>query len=230
MPAVFVNMAAVFAGSLIGLLCRTKIKKSFMDGIFTALALVTMVLGIISAIQTQNTLCLIICTAVGTACGTLLRLDDGIGSIGERIKNRFQGKAAGETRFTEGFVSATLLFCVGSMTIMGSLEASLHGDYSILFAKSALDFTSSIIFSATMGIGVMFSILPILVLQGGIVLAAGLFAPFLDAALVTEMSAVGGTILIGIAFNMLELSDKKMKVADMLPAIFLPILYLMITK
>ena len=129
-------------------------------------------------------------------------------------------------RFTEGFVSACILFCVGSMTIMGSLEAGINQNYDIIFAKSALDFVSSMMFGAAMGIGVPVSVFFILVFQGGLTLLANFAAPILSAEVIAEMSAAGGTILIGMGVNMLELSPKKIRIANMLPAIFLPIAFL----
>ena len=225
MLAVFVNMATVLIGSAIGILFRNKIKENYIKTIITALALVTFVIGITSAITTQNLLCVIVCMALGTILGELLRLDDRSNNVGDALKRKvLKGRFEG-SRFTEGFVSACILFCVGSMTIMGSLEAGVNHNYSIIFAKSALDFVSAMMFGAAMGVGVAFSALFILVFQGGITLLAGLVSPYLSQAVITEMTAVGGTILIGMGFNMLELSDKRVKVANMLPAIFLPIAY-----
>ena len=225
MLAVFVNMATVLVGSAIGILFRKKIKESYTKAIISALALVTIVIGVTSAITTNDLLCVIVCMALGTLLGELLRIDDRINGAGEFLKRKvLRGKFEG-SRFTEGFVSACILFCVGSMTIMGSLEAGVNKNYSIIFAKSALDFVSSMMFGAAMGIGVSFSALFILVFQGGITLLAGLVSPYLSQAIVTEMTAAGGAILIGMGLNMLELSEKRIKVANMLPAIFLPIAY-----
>ena len=226
MLAVFVNMATVLLGSAIGILFRKRIKESYTKAIISALALVTMVIGVTSAIPTQNLLCVIVCMALGTMLGELLRLDDRINGAGDWLKSKvLKGKAEG-SRFTEGFVSACILFCVGSMTIMGSLEAGVNHNYSIIFAKSALDFVSAMMFAAAMGVGVPFSALFILVFQGALTLLAGLVSPYLSQAVITEMTAAGGTILIGMGLNMLELSEKRIKVANMLPAIFLPIAYI----
>ena len=226
MLAVFVNMATVLLGSAIGILFRKRIKESYTKAIISALALVTIVIGVSSAVTTQNLLCVIVCMALGTLLGELIRLDDRINSAGDWLKQKvLRGKLEG-SRFTEGFVSACILFCVGSMTIMGSLEAGVNRNYSIIFAKSALDFVSSMMFAAAMGAGVPFAALFILVFQGGLTLLAGLVSPYLSAAVITEMTAVGGTILIGMGLNMLELSEKRIKVANMLPAIFLPIAYI----
>lgn len=225
MIAVFVNMGTVLAGSLIGILFSSRLSEKFQNAMMTALALCTVVIGVSSATATADVLCVIICMAIGTALGELMRIDDGIEHAGDFIKGKVLRGKAGESRFTEGFLSACILFCVGSMTIMGSLEAGINQDYSIIYAKSALDFVSSMAFAAAMGIGVTFSIFFILLFQGGLTLLAGLVGPALGTAVVTEMSAVGGTILIGMAVNMLGLGKERIKVANMLPAIFLPLLY-----
>ena len=226
MPAVFVNAAAVLVGSLIGILFRTKIKDKYVKSVVAALALCTMVIGISSAVGTNDILAVIICIVIGTVIGELLRIDDRIERAGDFFKRKLFKNSGGEgSRFSEGFVSACILFCVGSMTVMGSLEAGVSGDYSIIFAKSALDFVSSMAFGAAMGIGVTFSALFVIVYQGALTLLAGVVGPYLSAQVITEMNAIGGTILIGMAVNMLELSPVRIKAANMLPGIFLPIIY-----
>ncbi len=223
MIAVFVNMATVFLGSLIGIFFRNKIKKEYIDTLISALALITIVIGVSSAIKTADFLCLIICLVVGTLAGMLLKLNERLDGAGDFIKSKMPKMK--NDRFTEGFVSACILFCVGSMTIIGSFEAGISGNYDIIFAKSALDFVSSMMFGASMGIGVTFSVVFILLFQGGLTLLAGVIAPFLGNSVIIEMSAVGGTILIGMGINMLNISDKKITVANMFPAIFLPVIY-----
>ena len=225
MIAVFVNMATVLCGSLLGILLRKHLKASLQEALMKALALCTVVIGVSSAIGTQALLCVILCMVIGTALGEWLRIDDGIEHAGDFIKEKvFKGKV-GESRFTEGFVSACILFCIGSMTIVGSLEAGINRNYSIIYAKSTMDFVSSMAFGAAMGLGVTCSAVFILVFQGGLTLLSSLLAPVLSTAVVTEMSAVGGVILIGMAVNMLGLGRERIKVSNMLPAIFLPILY-----
>ena len=226
MIAVFVNMATVFFGSLLGIFFRSRLRESIQRALITALALCTVVIGISSAVKTQDILCVIICMAIGTALGELLRIDDGIEKAGDALRKKLVRKDSSGSRFSEGFVSASILFCVGSMTIVGSLEAGIHKDYSIIFAKSTLDFVSSMALGAAMGYGVTCSVLFILVMQGGLTLLAGALAPVLSEAVVLEMSAIGGTILIGMAVNMLELGKERIKVANMLPAVFLPIAYM----
>ncbi|MBQ9097366.1 MAG: DUF554 domain-containing protein [Clostridia bacterium] len=223
MIAVFVNMATVFLGSLIGIFFRNKIKKEYIDILICALALITVVIGVSSAIKTADFLCLIICLVIGTLVGMLLKLNERLDGAGDFIKSKMPKMK--NDRFTEGFVSACILFCVGSMTIIGSFEAGISGNYDIIFAKSALDFVSSMMFGASMGIGVTFSVVFILLFQGGLTLLAGVIAPFLGNSVIVEMSAVGGTILIGMGINMLNISDKKITVANMFPAVFLPVIY-----
>lgn len=230
MIAVFVNMGTVLLGSTLGIIFRNKIKQEYIDAIISALALVTIVIGITNVIETQDLLCLIICIVIGTTVGTILKIDARIDGIGDYIRKKlFKGRNVGG-RFTEGFVSACILFCVGSMTIMGSFEAGINQNYDIIFAKSALDFVSSMMFGAAMGIGVPFSIIFILLFQGGLTLLANVISPYLGAEVIVEISAVGGTMLIGMGLNMLDLSSKKVKVPNMLLGIFLPIAYLPIYK
>lgn len=225
MIAVFVNMATVIAGSLLGILLRNRLQESLQNALMKALGLCTALIGISSAVATENILCVIVCMVLGTALGEAIRIDDGIEHAGDWIKEKlFKGKV-GENRFTEGFVSACILFCIGSMTIVGSLEAGISHNYSIIYAKSTLDFVSSMAFGAAMGLGVTCSAVFILLFQGGLTLLAGLVGPALSTQVVTEMSAVGGVILIGMAINMLELGRERIKVSNMLPAIFLPIAY-----
>ena len=225
MPATFINMATVLVGSLIGIFFSSRIKEKYIQTIFAAIALCTAAIGIMSAVKTQHIIVVIVCLVIGSVIGEALRIDDRIENAGTWLNGKLFRGREGSSRFAEGFVSASILFCVGSMTIMGSLEAGIRGDYSIILAKSVLDLISSMAFGAAMGIGVTFSIFFILVYQGGITLLAGLAAPYLSDIVVTEMSAIGGVMLIGMAINMLELSDKRIRLANMLPAIFLPIIY-----
>ena len=230
MLAVFVNMATVLLGSCIGIACKNKLKPEYVSNIVSALALVTLVIGILSAVETQDILCFIVSMALGTALGTALSLEHRIDQAGEWVKHKVLGGRNASGRFAEGFVSACILFCVGSMTIMGSFAAGIEQDYSIIFAKSALDFVFAMMFGAAMGLGVTFSIFFILFFQGGLTLLANAVSPYLSTDVVVEMSAVGGAILIGLGFNLLELSEKKIKVADMLSAIFLPVAYLPLSQ
>ena len=225
MIAVFVNMATVIAGSLLGILLRNRLKERLQHALMKALGLCTALIAVSGAVATENVLCVIVCMVLGTVLGEALHIDDGIEHAGDAIKAKLFKGRLGESRFTEGFVSACILFCIGSMTIVGSLEAGINHNYSIIYAKSTLDFVSSMAFGAAMGLGVTCSAVFILVFQGGLTLLAAWVGPALSTQVVTEMSAVGGVILIGMAINLLELGRERIKVSNMLPAIFLPILY-----
>ena len=170
--------------------------------------------------------------AFGTVLGEWIRIDDARERAGDRIKSKVVKSRKGNSRFTEGFVSACILFCIGSMTIMGCLEAGINQNYSIIFAKSTLDFFSSMAFAAAMGIGVTFSAVFVLVFQGFLTLLASAVGPALSAEVVNEMSAVGGVMLIGLGLNLLGITkdQDRIKVANMLPAILLPLLYFFIVS
>lgn len=227
MLATYINCALVLVGSAIGLLFKSRISPRFMTAMTQALALCVIAIGISSAIRTENTICLLVCMVVGTCLGVALGIERRLDKLGDWVKGKVC-KPGDTSRFTEGFVTATLLYCVGSMTVMGALEAGLNDNYSILISKGVLDGVGSISFAATMGIGVAFSVIPMLLYQGGLTLLAGLVGPLLSDAMVTEMSAVGGAIILGIGVNML-FPEKRIPVGDMLPAIFLPIVYIAIT-
>ena len=225
MLAVIVNAVAVIIGGLIGTLFGSRIKELYTKAVMTCIALVTMVIGVQSAIVTSNILIVMVCLVLGTIVGTALHLDDRINGSGDKMKEKLAGTRFGGGHFAEAFVSTSILFCVGTMAVIGSIQAGLNKDYSILFAKSAMDFVSSIVFAAALGSGVFLSAVTVLVFQGAIALLAGLAAPVLSTQVVTEMSAVGGALFIGMAINLLGLREEKIKVGDMLPTIFLPILY-----
>ena len=177
MVAVLVNVATVLLGSTVGLIFRNKINEKFTKAVISALTLVTILIGLSSALGTADILCVIICMALGTIIGELIRIDDGIEGAGDFIKKKLLKGKNSENRFTEGFVTACIVFCVGSMTIMGSFEAGIHGNNSIIYAKSALEFVSSMMFAAAMGFGVPFAALFVLVFQGALTLLAGVLAP-----------------------------------------------------
>ena len=225
MLAVFINVGTVLLGAALGLLFGSKIKESYTKGIMMAIALCTFVIGVQSAVQTSSIMIVMICLVLGTVIGTALRLDDRMSGASDRIRARLKGTKLGDGPFSEAFMSTTMLFCVGTMTVIGSIEAGLNHNYEILIAKSIMDFMSALIFAAALGPGVLLSAVSILVIQGGIALLAAFAAPVLTEEVVTEMSAVGGTIFIGMAINLLGISDKRIKIGDMLPGIFLPILY-----
>lgn len=228
-----VNALAVIAGALVGLIIRRfssgKKKEgrlsSLPDALMKGVGLCVMLIGITGAIQTENIMIVIISMVIGAAIGTLLALENGITRLGEFIENKTRGKLGS---ITQGFVTASLLFCVGSMAIVGSLNSGLRGDHEMLYAKSLLDMISASIFATTMGWGVVFSAILVFAYQGVITLAASALAPVLSAAAITEMSAVGSLIIIALSLNILGLT--KIKVMNYVPAILIPILLVLFMK
>lgn len=224
MYGVLVNAAAVLVGGLIGLLLRGGISKRFQSIVSQGLALCVTLIGVLNAIKTSDMMCVIVSVIVGAVLGEALKIEQRLDRLGEAAQKRFA--SGGDSRFSEGFVTATLLYCVGAMAVVGSLQAGLTGDASTLLAKSALDGVSSVIFVSAMGPGVILSLVPLTIYQGGIALAAGALGPVLSDAVIREMSAVGGLLIIGLGLNMLEAVKIRVRVANLLPAIFLPIAYL----
>lgn len=225
MGATVINVALILLGSVIGLAFRGKIPERLTRAITCALGLCVLLIGISAAMETNSTLCVIVCMVLGTLLGEWIDIEGKMDKVGNALKTKVAAKGD-NARFSEGFVNAAVLYCVGAMAINGSLAAGLKGDWSILVSKGVIDGVTSITFAAAMGVGVMFSVLPLFVYQGGLTLLASVIGPYLSDALVAEMSAVGGVIIIGIAVNMLALGREKIRVGNMLPAIFLPAAYL----
>lgn len=225
MLATVVNVILVLVGSALGLLLKNRFSQRTGDAVIKCLGLCVLGIGLTSLLKTGDTLCVILCMVAGTLLGEWIDIEKGMDAAGELLKKTLMG-GKGESRFVEGFVTATVIYCVGAMAINGSIEAGLNHNYSIIISKGVIDGVSAITFSAAMGIGVAFSVVPLFLYQGAITLLAGVIGPSLDPAVINEMSAVGGAIIVGIAFNMLGATKEKLRVANMLPAIFLPILYL----
>lgn len=225
MLAVWINVIAVLVGSLLGLLLKNRFSQRAGQAVMSALGLCTVGIGLGSLLKSEDTLCVIICMVVGTLLGEAIDIEKRMDGMGDILRRKLV-RGEGNSRFVEGFVTATILYCVGAMAINGSIQAGLNGDYAILATKSVMDGVSAITFAAAMGLGVAFSALPILIYEGGLTLLAGVVGPYLGNAVITEMSAVGGAIIVGIAFNMLGMTKEKIRIGNMLPAIFLPILYI----
>ena len=225
MLGVLANSFAVLLGGVIGMLCGSRIKSKYTDSLMVALGLATMGMGVASTVGTTDVLCIIVCCSLGAVLGELLHLDDGVNALGRMAERKFGSKDGKGGSFTSAFVSCSIMFCVGSMAVMGSVEAGLNGDNSILFAKAVLDLIASLAYGAAMGVGVAVSFACVLVVEGALTLLAGALAPLLTDAIVTEMSAVGGVLLIGLAINLLNLRQQPIKIANMLPAVFLPAAY-----
>lgn len=224
MIAVWINMALVLVGSALGLLLKNRFPEKLGDAIRTGIGLCTLGIGLSSLLKTEDTLCVIVCMVAGVVLGEWADLERRMDAAGELLRGKLE-KPGSQSRFVEGFVTATILYCVGAMAINGSLEAGINRDYSIILSKSVMDGVTAITFAAAMGIGVAFSVIPIFLYQGGLTLLAQWVGPYLDAAVVNEMSAVGGALIVGIAINLLSLREEEVKVGNMLPAIFLPLVY-----
>lgn len=220
MIGVLVNTLTVIVGSTIGLLFRKLIPEQWTDFIMKGIALCTLYIGIDGALEGTNTLVTIISIAVGALIGAALDLDEKLNRFASGLENRFKKEGGGPT-IAEGFVTASLLFCVGAMTIVGSLQAGLTGDNTMLYTKATLDFISSLIFAASLGIGVLFAAAFVLVFQGAIVLVAQAVSPFLTDYVVSEMTCAGSILIIALGLNILGMTN--LKVMNFLPAIFLPI-------
>ena len=186
------------------------------------LALCTMYIGISGALEGNDTLQMIISIAIGALIGEIIDVDKWLEKLGAFLESKFNKKGKSGS-IAQGFITSSLLFCVGAMAIVGSLESGLKGDNTTLFTKSILDGISSIIFTSTLGIGVIFSIGTVLIYQGGIAICAGMLSNVLSTTVITNMSAVGGLLILGLGLNMLGVT--KIKIANMLPAIFIPIIF-----
>ena len=188
------------------------------------LALCTIYIGISGALEGSDTLQMIISIAIGALIGEIIDIDKWLEKLGTFLEGKFNKKGKYGS-IAQGFITSSLLFCVGAMAIVGSLESGLKGDNTTLFTKSILDGISSIIFTSTLGIGVIFSIGTVLIYQGGIAICAGMLSNVLSNTVITNMSAVGGLLILGLGLNILGVT--KIKIANMLPAIFIPIIFVL---
>ena len=233
-----VNAAAILVGSLLGMLLTwlaghfstllpagsTLLAERLKTIIMQGVALCVMYLGISGCLEGNNSLIAILSMVLGALIGELLDLDKRMRSLGDWVQKRTEHLVTngGQASISEGFVTASLLFCVGAMAIVGALQDGFTGDHSTLFAKSLLDGISSIVFGASLGLGVAFSAVAILLYQGSISLMASFLQPYLGAAVIAEMTCVGSLLIVALSLNMLGLT--KIKVMNLVPAIFLPIL------
>ncbi|MBR3819519.1 MAG: DUF554 domain-containing protein [Clostridia bacterium] len=229
MTGTLVNCVAVIVGGLIGLLLKKGIKETYAQGINKSLGIAVLIIGLNGVISNMFTvesgtlkssgeLLLIVFLVAGTLIGELLKLDDRFNSFCKKIDSKFK-----DGGFASGFINGTILFCVGAMSIIGSLNDGLTGDSSVLFVKSALDFVNAVVFGATLGFGVIFVCVPMLIYQGGISLLAGSLSGILQGELLTHICMVGYAIIVAIGFNFFL--EKKFKTLNMVPALFLPLVY-----
>jgi len=216
-----VNVIAVLVGGSIGLLLNKSLPHRFIKIFFQVVGLFTLFLGFTMAFKTTHVLLMIAALITGALIGELLRLDRGIEKFGDLIKKRLK---IGNEKFTEGLLTAFLLYCMGSVTILGALEEGMGGSPRLLLVKSLMDGVSSIALASGLGVGVLFSAIPLLIYQGGITLLAMGFGDFFPQVYITELSATGGILLIGLGIDILDI--KKIKVMNMLPALVMIIVLL----
>lgn len=230
-----VNVLAVIIGSGIGLLLKGKLKQRFQDILMQVLGMATIFIGLSGALKgmfviennsltTTGSTLMIISLVLGAIIGEMLQIEQRMEHIGEWLKQKM--KVQNDSRFVEGFVTSSLVICVGAMAVVGSIEDGLVGNPTTLFAKAMLDMMIVMVFSSTLGIGVLFSAVPLGIYQGLITISAKVIEPFLTNELVTNMSFIGGILIFGVGINLLF--QKKIRVGNMLPALFVPILIVMI--
>ena len=227
MLGVWVNSIAVLWGGLVGTWLRGGIPEKYRNSINMGLALCVLVIGISGAIETQNMMLVILSIVIGTVLGEAIGIEHHLDRVGNWAQNRFAREDSG---FSQGFINATLLFCIGSMAVVGSLEAGLQNKPDTLLAKSALDGVSAIIFASSMGPGVILSVVPLTIYQGGIALLASFLGNFLPEAAILEMSATGSVMIIGLGVNMLGIMKDRIRVGNMLPALLIPAIYILISQ
>lgn len=225
MIGTLINMVAILAGSALGLLLRKGIPDRLRDTVMQGLGLCVLLIGASGALKTADTMCVIISIVVGGLLGAAVNIERQLERLGEAAEKKF---AHSEGGFANGFVTASLVYCVGAMAIVGSMDSGLRGDHATLIAKSALDGVSAIFFASALGPGVALSAVAVFVYQGAIALLATWIAPLLTDPIITEMSAVGGLLIIGIGLNMIY--DKHISVGNLLPAIFVPMAYIPLTQ
>ena len=223
MIGTLINAAVIILGTAIGLLLRKGIPERLRETVVFGQGLCVILIGMSSALKTADVTGVIICMVIGSLLGAAVNIEGRLDSLGKAIEQRIS--PAGATgSIAKGFVTASLVFCVGAMAIVGAMDSGLRGDHSTLIAKSILDGVFAIFFTSSLGIGVGLSAVAVLVYQGAIALLAGWIEPLLTEAIITEMSAVGGLLIAGIGLNMIY--DKHIPVGNMLPAIFLPMAYM----
>ena len=232
MTGTIVNTIGVIIGGLIGILLGKAIPEKLSSRLMQALGLCTLLIGLTGTVKditfnndqtvySQNIILIIISMVVGTLIGELLDLDKLLNDLGNRLQEKFKSKN-GNSTLAEGFVTASLLFCVGAMTIVGSMQSGLLGDNSTIFAKTVLDFIASIVFASSLGIGVVLSAAFVFTYQGAITLIAYFAGNFLSNYMISQMTFVGNLIIIALALNMLKIT--KIKVMNLVPSIFIPII------
>ena len=202
MTGTIINAVAILVGSIIGIVLNAKLPKRFIQIVFQGIGLFTLFIGMFMALKTNNIFLMVISIVAGGIIGEWINIEKYINLFGIKIKTKLKSNNA---KFSEGLVTAFLLFCMGSVTILGAIEEGLGNDPNLLLAKSVLDGVSSIALAAALGFGVAFSIIPLLIYQGGLTLLAAKFGDYFSEAIINELTAVGGLMLIGLGISILEI-------------------------
>jgi len=231
MTGTIINILAVMLGSLLGVLFGARLPERVREAVMSVLGLFTLGLGVMMFLKSENVLIVLAALMTGTLLGEWWRIEEGLVMLGEHLKSSFSGtfKAHNLSRFVEGFITASILFCVGPMAILGAIQDGLTGDFSLLATKSIMDGFAALAFTSTMGIGVVFSVIVILVFQGGISLLATQIQSLATPAMINEMSAAGGVILMGVAIGTI-LNLRKIRTGNFLPALFLAPLFAVLAE
>lgn len=224
MTGTLVNVATILGGTCAGVVLKQGIPKKYQVGVMQALALSVFIIGLQMALKTQNILIVILSLIIGSILGEAMDIDGRLILFGEWITQKIDNK--GSTNIGQAFITASLVYCVGAMAVVGALQDGLTGDTATLYAKSMIDGISAIVFTATLGVGVGLAAIPVLIYQGAITLLAGYISPYLSETIIREMTAVGGILIIGISLTMFDY--KKIKIANWLPALPLAIVISML--
>ena len=218
-----VNVAAVFVGAVLGLLLHKGLPERLAGALMTGVGLSVLYIGIDGCLAGENMLVAVLSLVVGAAVGEMLNIDGVVNRLGKAVEERFRKKDGTGPSIAQGFVSASLLFCVGTMAIVGPLQSGLTGNHETQYIKAVLDAISAVVFTATLGVGVFLSAITVLVYQGGITLLAQAIAPYLTDTVVAEITCVGSLLIIALSLNLLNIT--KIKVANLLPSVVLPVLF-----
>jgi len=224
MIGTLINVVMILCGCALGLLLRKGLPQRLQTTVMKALGLSVILIGISGALKTADTMCVIISMAAGSLLGSAVDIEGKLNQLGDFAERKL-GRLGGNGSISKGFVTASLLYCVGAMAIVGAIDSGIRGDHSTLIAKGILDGVSAVVFTSTLGIGVALSAVAVLVYQGVIALLATWIAPVLSDALIAEMSAVGGLLIVALGLNLLY-EKERIPVGNMLPAIFVPLIYL----
>jgi hypothetical protein len=218
MTGTLINVAAILVGGTLGLLLGGRLPERISKTVVAGMGLFVLAFGLYDFLKTQNPLIVLGGLLIGALLGEWARIEDGLNRLGEALEARFAGKDKGSGRFVRGFLITSLIFCVGPLAILGSIQDGLTGDYKMLAIKSVLDGFGSLAFASTLGVGVLFSAGMVLIYQGGISLLAAQLNAVVTPAMTAEMTAAGGVMLMGIAISSL-LEIKPIRVANFLPAL-----------